>query len=141
MMKTTYKSKDCQPMATFTWVALKKTTSTCSLQIILLVTTDLSMTFFSFGTIRKPPLMNFFQVHASIKFVCKYSYKQINFLDTTICINGGLTLTTKLFKKDNDRNVYLHHKSYLPGYMKNHIPMDKSYELKEFAQKKKICNQ
>ena len=75
------------------------------------------------------------QVHPSIKFVCKYSYKQTNFLDTTICIKGDLTLTTKLFKKDTDRNAYLHYRSYQPGNTKNHIPYGQVLRAKRICTK------
>ena len=60
--------------------------------------------------------------HATITFECKYSNKEINFLDTIVCITKSNTLITKLYKKETDRNAYLHYKSYQPSKLKENIP-------------------
>ena len=73
------------------------------------------------------------QAHPSIKFDCKYSYKEINFLDTTVIINNDRSLTTKLHTKETDRNAYLHYNSYHPTCMKNNIPYGQALRIK------KIC--
>ena len=72
-------------------------------------------------------------VHATIKFECKYSNKEINFLDTIVCICRSNTLITKLYKKETDRNAYLHYKSYHPSKLKENIPYG------QFIRIKRIC--
>ena len=73
-------------------------------------------------------------LHNSIKFDCKYSKKEINFLDTTVTIEKNGTLNTKLYQKPTDRNAYLHFTSYHPVKQKENIPFG------QFLRAKKICS-
>ena len=72
-------------------------------------------------------------IHASIKFECKYSRKEISFLDTTVTLENNGTLSTKLYTKATDRNAYLHFNSYHPVNQKENIPFG------QFLRAKKIC--
>ena len=54
------------------------------------------------------------QIHPSIKLTFEYSFKEINFLDTTIVISPNGRLTTKVFKKPTDRSSYLHNTILIP---------------------------
>ena len=72
--------------------------------------------------------------HATIKFECKYSNKEINFLDTIVCIIRSNTLITKLYKKETDRNAYLCYKSYHPSKLKENIPYG------QFLRIRRICS-
>ena len=72
-------------------------------------------------------------VHATIKFECKYSNKEINFLDIIVCISRSTPLFTKLYKKETYRNAYLHYKSYHPSKLKENIPYG------QFIRIKRIC--
>ena len=89
---------------------------------------------FFIWTGREIHLLEVFQkinkIHLSIKFDCKYSFSEINFLDTTITINNDLTITTKLHTKETDRNAYLHYNSYHPTSMKNNIPYGQALRVK-----------
>ena len=64
---------------------------------------------------------------------CKYSNKEINFLNTNVCISRSNTLITKLYKKETDWNAYLHYKSYHPCKLKENIPYG------QFLRIKRIC--
>ena len=76
------------------------------------------------------------KIHLSIKFDCKYSFSEINFLDTTITLNNDLTITTRLDTKDTDQNAYLHYNSYHPTSMKNNIPYGQARRVKKYIQMK-----
>ena len=84
-------------------------------------------------------LKNFFSklnsLHPNIKFDCKFSSTEINFLDTTVCINNSNKITIRLYKKDTDRNAYLHYKSYHPCKLKDNIPFGQALRVK------KICSE
>jgi hypothetical protein len=86
----------------------------------------------------KEDLLIFFEQlnskHDSIKFDCKYSTKEIDFLDTTVSITPSNTLSTRIFRKETDRNAYLHFKSYHPKRQKENIPYG------QFLRAKKICS-
>ena len=86
----------------------------------------------------KEDLLTFFEQlnskHDSIKFDCKYSTKEIDFLDTTVSITPSNTLSTRIFRKETDRNAYLHFKSYHPKRQKENIPYG------QFLRAKKICS-
>ena len=66
----------------------------------------------------------FAKLNSTIKFECKYFNIQINFLDTMVCINKSNTLTTT-YKKEMDRNVYLHYNIYHKQKLKDNIPYGK----------------
>ena len=72
-------------------------------------------------------------LHPSIKFDCKFCRNEINFLDTTVCINNNSKLTIKLYKKETDRNAYQHYRSYHPLSLKDNIPFGQALCAK------KIC--
>ena len=73
------------------------------------------------------------EIHPSIKLTFEHSYKDINFLDTTITISSNGRLETKIFKKPTDRSNYLHNTSYHSNSLKNNIPYGQALRLK------KIC--
>ena len=72
-------------------------------------------------------------IQDAIKLTFEHSYKDINFLDTTITISSNGRLETKNFKKPTDRSNYLHNTSYHPNSLKNNIPYGQALRLK------KIC--
>ena len=82
-------------------------------------------------------LLEFFdiinQAHPSIKFDCKYSSTEINFLDVLIRIDPSGRLLASLYKKPTDRNAYLHFNSYHPARLIQNIPYG------QFLRCKKIC--
>ena len=86
----------------------------------------------------KEELLTFFEKlnskHESIKFECKYSTKEIDFLDTTVQITKTNTIKTRIFRKPTDRNAYLHFQSYHPIKQKENIPFG------QFLRTQKICS-
>ena len=52
------------------------------------------------------------KVHRSIKFDFNFSNKEINVLDTVVYKTGKLE--TKLYRKESERQAYLHRKSEHP---------------------------
>ena len=74
-------------------------------------------------------------VHATIKFECHYSNKEINFPDSIVCICRSNTLITKLYKKETDQNAYLHYKSYHPSKLKDNIPYGQFIRIKRIYAK------
>ena len=76
------------------------------------------------------------EVHNSIKFDYKYSYKEIDFLDTTVIINNDLTISTKLYVKPTDRNAYLQYSPYHPRSMKENIPYGQALRVKKICTNK-----
>ena len=69
------------------------------------------------------------QVHPTIKFDVKFSYKEISFLDTTVKITPNNKLATTLYKKPTDKQSFLHHKSYHPASTKKSIPFSQALRL------------
>lgn len=59
--------------------------------------------------------------HKTIKFELKYSYTDIQFLDTIVYIENNI-LKTKLYIKPTDKKQYLHYTSSHPTYTKTAIP-------------------
>ena len=72
--------------------------------------------------------------HPTIKFDCNYSTKNINFLDTNICITENDEIVTKIFKKPTDQQPLLHHKSYHPKSTKTSIAYSQALRIR------KICS-
>ena len=68
-------------------------------------------------------------VHPTIKFETNYSNTEINFSDTTVKITSKNELVTTLYKKETDRNTFLHHKSYHPPSTKKSIPYSQALRL------------
>ena len=81
----------------------------------------------------RDPLMKFKQqineVHPSIKFDFNFSNKEINFLDTVVCKTQSGKLETKLYRKESDRQAYLHRKSEHPESLKRSIPFSQALRL------------
>ena len=59
--------------------------------------------------------------HPTIKFDYTYSYKSVNFLDTTIYINSNNKFESDLYIKPTDRTILLHQNSFHPQTCKNSI--------------------
>ena len=59
--------------------------------------------------------------HPTIKFDYTYSYKSVNFLDTTVYINPNNKLESDLYIKPTDRTLLLHQNSFHPQTCKNSI--------------------
>ena len=59
--------------------------------------------------------------HPTIKFDYTYSYKSVNFLDTTVYINPNNKLESDLYIKPTDRTLLLHQNSFHPQTCKNYI--------------------
>ena len=74
------------------------------------------------------------KVHPQIKFDINYSYKQINFLDTTVTIENN-SLVTSVFTKPTDRHSFLYQKSYHPRSTKNAIPFSQALRIKRICSK------
>ena len=73
-------------------------------------------------------------VQPTIKFETNYSYTEINFLDTTVKITSNNELVTALYKKETDRNTFLHRKSY-------HLPSTKkSISYSQALRISRICS-
>ena len=81
-------------------------------------------------------IANVNQVHNSIKFDYKFSYNEIDFLDTTVTINNDLTISTKLYVKATDRNAYLQYNSYHSKSMKENIPYGQALRVKKICSNK-----
>ena len=54
------------------------------------------------------------EVNPSIKFDFNFSNQEINFLDTVVCKTQSGKLETRLYRKESDRQAYLHRKSEHP---------------------------
>ena len=79
---------------------------------------------------------NINEIHPSIKLTFEHSYKEINFLDTTIIISPNGRLQTKIYKKPTDRSNYLHNTSYHPNSLKNNIPYGQALRLRKICSNK-----
>ena len=65
-------------------------------------------------------------VHASVKFDFNFSNKEIKFL--RYCRKSG-KLETKLYRKESNRQAYLHRKSELTESLKRRIPFSQALRL------------
>ena len=63
------------------------------------------------------------EVHPSIKFDFNFSKTQIHFLDITITKTSTGKLLTTLYRKEIDRQSYLHRKSEHPETLKRNIAL------------------
>ena len=61
------------------------------------------------------------KVQPSIKFDFNFSYKEINFLDSVNYKTHSGKLEIKLYRKESDRQTYLHRKSEQPELLKRSI--------------------
>ena len=96
------------------------------------------MTFFLIWTRTTDQLMKFKhqinEIHPSIKFVFDFSNKEINFLDTVVYKTQPGKLKTKLYRKESDRQAYLHRKSEHPESLKRSVPFSQAYLFAASAQ-------
>ena len=69
------------------------------------------------------------EVHPSIKFDFNFSNKEINFLDTVVYKTQSGKLETKLYRKESDRQAYLHRKSEHTESLKQNIPFSQALRL------------
>ena len=72
--------------------------------------------------------------HPSIKFTLEYSYKQINFLDTTAILTTEGRLQSTLYCKPTDTHSYLHFTSCHPHHVCKSLPYS------QFLRVIKICS-
>ena len=73
------------------------------------------------------------EVHPSIKFDFNFSNKEINFLDTVVYKTQSGKLETKLYRKESDRQAYLHRKSEHPESLKRSIPFSQALRLRRIC--------
>lgn len=71
--------------------------------------------------------------HHSIKFTFEISETSIPFLDTRVIIDKEGNLTTTLYKKPTDANLYLHYKSCHPLHQKNSIPYSQAIRIRRIC--------
>ena len=62
-------------------------------------------------------------VHPSVKFDFNFFNKEINFLDTVIYKTQSAKLETKLYRKESNRQAFLHGKS------ENNEPLNEAYHF------------
>ena len=74
------------------------------------------------------------KVHSSIKFMSEYSEKEIPFLETKVCLEGG-RLYTNLYTKPTDANNFLHFESAHPSHCKKDIPYGQFLRLRRICSK------
>ena len=70
------------------------------------------------------------EVHPSIKFDFNFSNKEINFLDTIVYKTQPGKLEIKLYRKESDRQAYLHRESEHPESLKRSIPFSQALRLR-----------
>ena len=73
------------------------------------------------------------EVHPSIKFDFNFSNKEINFLGTVVYKTQSGKLETKLYRKESDRQAYLHRKSEHPESLKRSIPFSQALRLRRIC--------
>ena len=73
------------------------------------------------------------EVHPSIKFDFNFSNKEINFSDTVVYKTQSGKLETKLYRKESDRQAYLHRKSEHPESLKRSIPFSQALRLRRIC--------
>ena len=72
------------------------------------------------------------KIHPDIQVDLRYSNQEIEFLDTKVQIKGGL-LTTNLYVKPTDRQLYLHSDSTHPLSTKKSIPYGLALRIKRIC--------
>ena len=73
------------------------------------------------------------EIHPSIKFVFDFSNKEINFLDTVVYKTQPGKLKTKLYRKESDRQAYLHRKSEHPESLKRSVAFSQALPLRRIC--------
>ena len=69
------------------------------------------------------------EAHPFIKLHFNFSNKEINFLDTVVYKAQSGKLKTKLYRKEFDRQLYLHRKSEHPESLKRNVPFSQALRL------------
>ena len=64
---------------------------------------------------------NLNEAHPTIKFTLEFSEEKVNFLDTTVHLDGG-KIWTDLYTKPTDSHSYLHYNSAHPAHSKKSLP-------------------
>ena len=72
--------------------------------------------------------------HDTIKFTCKWSDHEIEFLDVKVLNESGV-LETDVFIKSTDSHQYLHHSSCHPGACKKSNPFAQAMRLRRICSK------
>ena len=73
------------------------------------------------------------EVHPSIKFDFNFSNKEINLLDTVVYKTQTGKLETKLYRKESDRQAYLHRKSEHPESLKRSASFSQALRLRRIC--------
>ena len=73
------------------------------------------------------------EVHSSIKFDFNISNKEIIFLDAVVYKTQSGKLETKLYRKESDRQAYLHRKSEHPECLKRSTPFSQALRLRQIC--------
>ena len=73
------------------------------------------------------------EVHPSITSEFNFSNKEINFLDTVVYKTQSGKLETKLYKKESDRQAYLHRESEHPESLKRSIPFSQALRVRHIC--------
>ena len=71
--------------------------------------------------------------HPSIKFDCKVDYKQMEFLDTLVCIDQQNKLQTTLSRKSSDRQNFLNAKLEHLYSLKKSIPYSQTLRIRRIC--------
>ena len=71
--------------------------------------------------------------HETIKFTCKWSKHEIEFLDVKVLNESGVLETDVFSIKPTDSHQYLHSSSCHPGACKRRIPFAQAMRLLEFV--------
>ena len=79
-------------------------------------------------------LQNAYRTHPNICFTHEYSSTAVSFLDVIIKINNENT-STSLYKKNTDKDRFLHYTSCHPMHIKNSISFS---DTKEYVQTERI---
>lgn len=74
--------------------------------------------------------------HHTIKFTFTINKRSVNFLDTIVNLDDNGNLTTTLYKKPTDANLYLHYSSHHPKHQKDSIPYSQALRIRRICSKK-----
>ena len=73
------------------------------------------------------------EFHPSIKYDFNFSNKELNFLDTVVYKTQSGKLETNLYRKESDRQAYLHRKSENPESLKRSILFSQALRLRRIC--------
>lgn len=80
------------------------------------------------------------QLHPTIKFTASGSHQQVNYLDTKVFRTQGDRIAISPFRKETDRNTYLHFKSFHSRTLHNNIPYGQFLRIKRNSSEYKDFN-